>query len=145
MKRNEVFATGLICLWMGLGAGKALGQYPAAFGQPTYSPYLNLIRSGQPLTSSYYGLVRPQLQTQQGFQHLQRQAAAQQAAVEGTDVGLVTGHLVGFMNHQQYFKSVAHHPTAFSRTDILTSMYQVPPYASGYRLTPVTTAPVAPR
>lgn len=51
----------------GLGAGRV----SSPFNRPTVSPYVNLLRSGDP-TLNYYGTVRPQLRFQSADDDLQR-------------------------------------------------------------------------
>ena len=63
-----------------LAAGRAEAQYyvqPRTMPRPypTFSPYLNLGRGGNPALN-YYGLVRPQFETQRGLQQLQTQLDA---------------------------------------------------------------------
>ena len=77
----------LIVFGCGLLAGEASAQLPylqsqsfsnygrtggiGAVGRPTFSPYLNLLRSGNSTLFNYYGLVRPEIEfraTNQQFQ-----------------------------------------------------------------------------
>jgi hypothetical protein len=81
---------------------------PNPFGTPAVSPYVNLNRGGSP-GINYYGLVRPELQTQQSLMQLQQgqvllqqsQAAFQTGLAGGTP--LLTGHEVQFQNYMQFF------------------------------------------
>src|SRR5438105_3422455 len=57
-------------------AGKSMAQpMPGVPGQtrPTFSPYLNLARRDSSPALNYYGLVRPQIATQNNIQSLQQQ------------------------------------------------------------------------
>ena len=75
-----------------------------AVGQPTFSPYLNLLRRGNSTLQNYYGLVRPEQQFraaneqfQSNFNQVQRQFdSAQQAKV--APPLQATGHRVQFMS-----------------------------------------------
>jgi hypothetical protein len=75
-------------------------------GTPTISPFLNMGQGGN-AALNYYGLVRPQLQTQQQLQQLRQQQLADQATLGSlTGVGgfpLVTGHETHFMNYGTFF------------------------------------------
>jgi hypothetical protein len=79
---------------------------PGGYRPPTYSPYLNLLRPGNP-AANYYGLVRPQVTFANAIQGLQREitaTAAQVAAGDQTDPGLpTTGHTTSFLNYSHYF------------------------------------------
>jgi len=76
---------------------------------PTVSPYINLLRAGNSPAANYYGLVRPQLQTNAGLQSLQQQFLSAQGRPPGgpdlSDDMLVTGHAAVFMNLGGYFQS----------------------------------------
>jgi len=78
-------------------------------GRPTYSPYLNLLRSGNPTFQNYYGLVRPQIQANQSIQSLQGQLQDTNAVIasNATDTSgnvlPVTGQGFGYMTHRGYF------------------------------------------
>lgn len=101
-----------------LAAGGAAAQPPApppGFGQaprPQVSPYLNLLRNGNPGYLNYYGLVRPQQEFQQGIQGLQQDVGAVQSALGqpfGADLGQQqpllpgTGHRSSFLTSSSYF------------------------------------------
>ncbi len=73
---------------------------------PPYSPYLNLLRNGNPTYINYYGLVRPEQDFRNGINNLQQGVAANSAAITQTDqaTGLpLTGHPTQFMNTSHYF------------------------------------------
>lgn len=79
------------------------------FGQPAISPYLNLNRAGTTAGINYYGLVRPQLDTNRSLQQLQQQYAFGQNGMQTNDTVSVlsnTGHSVRFMNTGSYFSSI---------------------------------------
>jgi hypothetical protein len=80
-------------------------QLPA----PTISPYINLLRSPNAPTLNYFGLVRPQFQTNAGLQTLQQQLLLGQTGpltgAEPTGDVLTTGHAAMFMNYGGYFQS----------------------------------------
>ncbi|QDU24156.1 hypothetical protein [Urbifossiella limnaea] len=95
------------------GAAKAQPPVPGGVGgagniqRPSFSPYLNLLRSGSPALN-YYGLVRPDQQFRQSITNLQGSVAANQQAIGGlqseVEVGApVTGHPTQFLNYGGYF------------------------------------------
>jgi hypothetical protein len=102
-----------------LGVGLAFAAPASAQGlgtyqpkHPTFSPYLNMTRGGGNPAVSYFGIVRPQMQTAQSLQQLQGQQAQLQAELGGAPVGAVapdattafaTGHAVSFLNMSHYF------------------------------------------
>jgi hypothetical protein len=75
------------------------------FQAPPTSPYLNMLRGGNPAVN-YYGLVRPQVDSQRAIQQLH-----QQVAVPAPSTGLTmdaypnSGHTVQFMNLSHYFSN----------------------------------------
>jgi hypothetical protein len=75
--------------------------------RPTFSPYLNLLRGGDP-TLNYQGLVRPQQEFRQNIQTLGQQTQLTQQAVTNvqneSDLP-VTGHQTQFLNLGGYFLS----------------------------------------
>ncbi len=105
----------LVALAAGGGAAAQAPAPPPGFGQaprPQVSPYLNLLRSGNPGYLNYYGLVRPQQEFQQGLQGLQQEVGAVQSALGqpfGADLGQQqpllpgTGHRSGFLTSGGYF------------------------------------------
>ncbi len=109
---RTVFAGSVALVLAALSASGAAGQgvipRPAAPpAGPTVSPYLNLLRNGNSPAFNYYGLVRPQFQTNASLQALQLaqfQAAIPQAVNAGDDV-LITGRGAVFMNLGGYFQS----------------------------------------
>jgi len=87
-------------------------QAQAPFGpasRPAFSPYLNLLRNGNPTFQNYYGLVRPQIQASQSIQSLQGQLQNTNALIASNATGTdgsalpVTGQTFGYMNHLGYF------------------------------------------
>lgn len=88
---------------------------PAAFGpgmaapaRPVFSPYLNLARPGSSPAVNYFGLVRPQLATQNSLQSLQRQVMTEQqqrlAGPSAVNPTLpITGQQTFFLNTGGYF------------------------------------------
>jgi hypothetical protein len=91
----------------GVVGAQAPGQVP--YTRPTYSPYLNLFRRDTPLYQNYYGLVRPQIETQANLQRLQQQVTANRQAItsaeQEVEAGLLppTGHRFGYMTHTRFF------------------------------------------
>jgi hypothetical protein len=86
---------------------QVLGSYAPftnPYARPPLSPYLNLNRGGIPAVN-YYGLVRPQLQTERFIQ--QQEILAGQTAIAGSETVLyATGHPTRFLNYSQYFLSM---------------------------------------
>ena len=86
--------------------GPRVGSPPPA---PTVSPYINLFRNGNSPAFNYYGLVRPQFQTNAGLQSLQQQLLLSQGSplpgAAGPEDVLITGHAAVFMNLGGYFQS----------------------------------------
>jgi hypothetical protein len=74
--------------------------------RPAFSPYLNLLRGGDPAIS-YYGLVKPEFDFRYANQNLQQQinqnASAINTPVDPTTGLPLTGHPVAFMNYSHYF------------------------------------------
>lgn len=115
MAKRWFTGTGVVLLaglWIGTadaqGPGPRVGVGSPPAG-PTVSPYINLLRNGNSPAFNYYGLVRPQFQTNAGLQALSQQSLlAQQAGLPGAggpnDV-LVTGRGATFMNFGGYFQS----------------------------------------
>src|SRR5262245_58747136 len=50
-------------------------------GIPAYSPYLNLLRPGNPAFMNYYGLVRPELDFRAAVRGLQQQVTANRQTI----------------------------------------------------------------
>jgi hypothetical protein len=113
MKKLRYAALLAVALAGGLGARPALAQYPLGprplnpYGPPGYSPYLNLLRRGNPTFVNYYGLVRPELDLrytagslQQQVNNVGAQANANTQAIAGLPE---TGHTTAFMNYSHFF------------------------------------------
>jgi hypothetical protein len=108
---------------LGLGVVLSAGAIPAAaqfaglpggyrgpagvrgLGSPVYSPYLNLLRQGNPFFANYYGLVRPELDWRSSVQALEAQVVANQQGITNleTQIPFVTGHPIQFFNRSHYF------------------------------------------
>jgi hypothetical protein len=100
----------LITICGGAARAQPLGpRVGAPTPGPTVSPYINLLRTGNSAASNYYGLVRPQLQTNAGLQTLQQQIYSGQSqplpGSEPTSDLLITGHSAVFMNYGGFFQS----------------------------------------
>jgi hypothetical protein len=103
---GAVLALGLLA-----GAGRAQPVTPyrvPGYMTPPVSPYINLLRGGNPTYLNYYGLVRPQVQFQNSVVGLQ-----QEVTTLGTGTGAQagptglpeTGHAVSFVNYSHYYAS----------------------------------------
>jgi hypothetical protein len=112
MTRLRYIALSTCGLLLALTAQPALGQNqvgrPPAnpFGNPTVSPYLNLLRGGDPGVN-YYGVVRPQMETRGALLQLQQQSLSTQQAVQQVEASYVlpaTGHPVMFQNYSHYYR-----------------------------------------
>ena len=80
--------------------------FPAS--RPTFSPYLNLARSGSSPTLNYYGLVRPEINNRQNIQAIQSVATSNQSSIGDlvNGVGIpTTGLSSQFLNHYKYFQN----------------------------------------
>jgi hypothetical protein len=108
------FASLVVLFLAGLSAETARGQTTGprvGIGPsgPTVSPYINLLRGGNSAALNYYGLVRPQIQTNNGLQALNQQFALSQAVqlpgAAGAEDVVITGHASVFMNLAGYFQS----------------------------------------
>src|SRR5260370_12815663 len=105
----------------------ATGQARAQFGyqrpqtspnpRPAVSPYLNLLRSGDPAVN-YNTLVRPQIEQPRAIQQLQIEVQQQDQAMLGQRFAVpagvnpsavlpFTGHPTQFMNYSHYFTTAA--------------------------------------
>src|SRR5260370_106487 len=109
-----MFSGMTVLMFAGLSADRASAQMlvPRAGGLPpgpTVSPYLNLLRTGNSPAFNYYGLGRPQFQTNAGLQGLQVQLDLTQGrpllGSDQADDVLITGHAAVFMNYGRYFQS----------------------------------------
>lgn len=117
MKHSRVFIG--LGLWLAVSQAQAqvpyvqsrsFSQYGnaggiGATGQPTFSPYINLLRRGNSTLSNYYGLVRPEQQFraaneqfQSNFNQVQRQLNSTQQTLNAPPLSS-TGHRVRFMSH----------------------------------------------
>jgi hypothetical protein len=67
--------------------------------RPAVSPYLNLLRGGNPAIN-YYGLVRPQIAAGKALQELGENVNSLEGAVTQP---LQTGHTSSFMTQSRYF------------------------------------------
>jgi hypothetical protein len=75
----------------------------AQYQSPAYSPYLNLLRSGNP-AYNYYGLVRPQIATANAFQALGNNQYSQNVGPSmNANQPLQTGNRSTFMTHTRFF------------------------------------------
>ncbi len=78
------------------------------YGSGGMSPYLNMLRPGNPAVN-YYGLVQPQIQATQQFGLLQQQTqqlARTQASLVAPPTNqaqVATGHTTRFMQYGNYF------------------------------------------
>ena len=84
------------------------------YQRPTMSPYLNMLRPGANPAINYYGLVRPQMQTNRTLQTFQQELTPVASGLFSTaqqQVGVqipvpTTGHQVQFYNYGTYFQGV---------------------------------------
>jgi hypothetical protein len=116
MKRFVGAAVASLGLLAGLCGGTAWGQSmygrgPAYPGQrPTYSPYLNLFRGGNPVLN-YYGLVKPEFEFRGAVAGLRTQVAGAQSDINALQAGdttlPATGRKVGFMTQSKYFMTMS--------------------------------------
>jgi hypothetical protein len=70
------------------------------------SPYINLLRGGNPPWLNYAGLVRPQVNFLQSVYGLQSQISANQQGISTLEAasGLIgTGHPTSFLNTSHFF------------------------------------------
>jgi hypothetical protein len=94
-------------------AGRSFGQIPIGGpgplpqNQPIYSPYLNMLRSGNSPTVNYFGLVRPELNATSALYNLQQQNVNTQQNLDQLQAGALpaTGHPAQFLNLGGYFQS----------------------------------------
>ena len=93
-------AAGVAVVAICFGASEVQGQTQPP---PGYSPYLNLIRPGNPGVN-YYGLVRPQVEFRADLQRLQRNTTRLQSGLSQlSSSDLSTGHTAGFMYYGGYY------------------------------------------
>jgi len=115
---RQLLTASIVGLGVALSAGAlpAAAQYPGVpvgyrglaspgVAYPAYSPYLNLLRQGNPFYANYYGLVRPEVAWRQSVAGLQSQTAANQQSIAGLETAgpLLTGHGTAFLNTSHYF------------------------------------------
>ena len=113
MKRFWLATVCAVGAALSAGAAGASAQPPVPGGgyhrPPAFSPYLNLLRSGNSPGVNYYGLVRPQMQFREAIQNLSNQVDQNQEAIgnlAATGNALPsTGHPTQFMNLGGYFMS----------------------------------------
>lgn len=86
--------------------------YVSPYGGGGMSPYLNLLRGGNPAVN-YYGLVVPQIQAQNQFQQLQTRVAGGSTGASSSFVGqptnrvqVDTGHEAEFLSYGGYFNRI---------------------------------------
>jgi hypothetical protein len=127
MKRGIIKSLAALTLWGSVGLNFAAAQF-GTLGQapprprPTVSPFINLRGGagtivGQGSASSYYGIIRPQLDAnrsiadlQQGINRLNPDGSLRgqldsQGAVNALG-GLETGHAATFFNYSHYYPLV---------------------------------------
>lgn len=105
MTRTTVVLAVVLVVLAARPASAQIGVYnqPAQpFAQPPVSPYLNLLRGGPPAVN-YYGLVRPQIETNRFIQQQQLLTAQEQVNPTAVVVTTVTGHPTSFMSYRRYF------------------------------------------
>lgn len=107
MKNRSWILVGVFVLGLGL-VGDARAQAPDPFQPPPfgYSPYLNLLRRGSTPALNYYGIVRPQLQTQSAFQDVERrQQNIQRQILQSNQPGdgKPNGRVPGWNTQGQYY------------------------------------------
>ena len=110
-----ILAVTALYLSAATAGAQPLGPRAAPFQSgPTVSPYLNLLR-GQGLPAvNYYGIVRPQFDTNARFRALGQtglQSAATPAEPDGQFIP-TTGLSAGFMNHGSFFMTTGGGGTA---------------------------------
>ena len=102
-------ATAALVGLLALTAGRSCAQYPPAVRPPgvpapVYSPYINLLRRGNPTYINYYGLVRPEVEFRNSIYGLQQGEATEATAISAVESGqLVTGHTTMFLNTSHFF------------------------------------------
>jgi hypothetical protein len=91
-----------VAVWGGTAAAQPPGPPPS---RPAYSPYLNLLRTGNSPAINYYGLVRPEVAARQSLQAVQSAVSVNQRTIQelfGNDLGQ-TGVPAQYLNHGGYF------------------------------------------
>ena len=124
-------AAGFAVVVVSLGGGELRGQ---TLPPPGYSPYLNLLRPGNP-GANYYGLVRPQVEFRANLQQLQRNTTALQTGLSQMASGdLATGHTAGFMYFGGYYSGLGRSGTpARSLPNVLAPSRPATTSAAGIR------------
>ncbi len=114
MQRFHLGAFGSLVVLLNWTGGSLDAQPPYSqpgigqLNRPAYSPYLNLLRPGNPTYANYYGLVRPELDIRAAAVGLQQQVNANQQGISNLQTAygpLTTGHVTRFMNTSGYFLS----------------------------------------
>src|SRR5262245_13531567 len=120
MRRFPALSILSLALLGGIGSSRAEAQVTGyQFGprissgaggyQPTstlaYSPYLNLLRRGNPLYQNYYGLVRPEIDVRRSIQGLRLEAYTNQQNIASLESQAIpaSGHATNFFNTSHYF------------------------------------------
>jgi len=84
----------------------ALAQQPGgSIVRPTFSPYLNLLRRGNPAVN-YYGLVRPEVEFRNSVNQMQQQLNSVQSTVDqeaNNPNAVTTGHRTQFQSYGHYY------------------------------------------
>ncbi len=111
MKRNRIYLVSLLAVaaW---AAGEArcqtYGRPPVnPFPRPAFSPYLNLVRPGNP-AGNYFSFVRPQNDFLNSLGQLRQQVGVGQQTVTDLETALApptTGHATQFLSHRSYFQN----------------------------------------
>lgn len=86
--------------------GGYVRPYSNPFGTPVFSPYLNLLQRGTNPAINYYGIVRPEIQTNNALRTLQGDVNANATALSADQAQanqIATGHSVQFLNTTHYF------------------------------------------
>jgi hypothetical protein len=114
--KNFFWTVAFIGFALGTSAAEAKAQVPVSGpgglpgNQPTFSPYLNMLRSGGSPTLNYFGLVRPEQNAISSFNGLQQQNFNDQQALsqlQSQQSNLpTTGHAATFLNLRGYFLNV---------------------------------------
>jgi hypothetical protein len=121
-------ASGTVFVWLSLQTAAAqpprpqLGVAPTnPYQGPALSPYLNLFRRDTLPAINYYGIVRPQFETNASLQQLQEQSlqTRQEVTAEAERFAPTTGHPVQFQNQGPYFLTL-NRPTVGSREPLTT-------------------------
>jgi hypothetical protein len=109
--RQFVVVLGVLAPLTATGPALAQAVYGPGTGltpttTPPVSPYINLLRRGNPTFLNYYGLVRPEQRFTSAIGTLQQQTGSNQQLITDLDTALeapVTGHRTSFLNNARYF------------------------------------------